>query len=502
MLGPWSRTALLDLCSCQRSVDNAGMRPLLALTLCFLLLACVSKTLLRTPALSEKDFSFEALVTAARPNQTIAGTLQSLRQNFPEDLRNHTFVHHSQSLQQSSFENPRAIVFGQTGHFIFTFNGDPKHSGYNSIEAVSYNPAKGEYDFREIAFKKEPGIIELSPEEIEMENENIVVSHSNPKKCLMCHDFDRPRPVFESYFFWPGFYGSVDDNVFRRNGGAFERGIILAQNKKSDEQKGWESFKRLQSKKSRYQSLGDFSEQLSLREEVRPNLRLNFLLNQQVRDAILLQIFKHPQGPAIAYALMTNLSCDVRSDDSQIPYETDARKFGLILTKEISAAMNLKTMTLETKKEEQKGETAQFLMLMRMVKDLERFESNALVPQVDSNIGYSDKIWNLNIVPSNLSKKTYSVTNSNSFDTRLRVVEKYLEAIGGPSLRTFALTADRTVDFGDGRGGILKLREDIARRLGLSLTFESSGYIERGLCERLVPEARRQLELAYGILKD
>lgn len=89
--------------------------------------------------------------------------------------------------------------------------------GGKSIESVEYSETSHSFQFREIAFKKYPGFnvdeLNLAPEEIDFQNENILISKPNPAKCLQCHG-QNANPIWQTYFLWPGAYGSDDDQLF------------------------------------------------------------------------------------------------------------------------------------------------------------------------------------------------------------------------------------------------------------------------------------------------
>lgn len=135
------------------------------------------------------------------------GGLRSLEESLallpPRFLETHVLVYRSRSLQDSSYIYPRVIAFGRSGKFIVTFNGHEKQRGYNKLEIVQFREAAQRFEFREITFQ---------------EGKAPSFSEANPKKCLECHQSAKrqaadPRPNWEPYNFWPGVYGSVDDEI-------------------------------------------------------------------------------------------------------------------------------------------------------------------------------------------------------------------------------------------------------------------------------------------------
>ena len=169
-------------------------------------------------AAEPQDPSFErfrAILLQDRPS-SIAEALEAMRRRFPSYFAHHTLAYHSVSLHESNFENPRAIVFGDTAEFIITFNGDPSQRGYGSIEVMEFSPTRG-YAFRAIAFLREPQNAAdlIDPDEIELQTGRLLISKPNPAMCTSCHGKSNPRPIWEPFALWPGVYGSADDRLFR-----------------------------------------------------------------------------------------------------------------------------------------------------------------------------------------------------------------------------------------------------------------------------------------------
>ncbi len=131
-------------------------------------------------------------------------TVEQVLDVLPESyLKGYTLVHSSKSLQGASFMNPRAIVFGNDGHFIITFNGHPDQKGFHTLEMVEQNP-HGQLEFVEASFDPEENIVSFS--------------QPNPRKCMQCHaSFPRPvgfpKYIWPSYNQWSGAYGQKDDDI-------------------------------------------------------------------------------------------------------------------------------------------------------------------------------------------------------------------------------------------------------------------------------------------------
>lgn len=147
---------------------------------------------------------------------SIQDALPHLTRSYLEYFKFHTLGYASLSLHQSSFVEPRAIVFGPDARFILTFNGDDRHAAGSSFETVEYSNQSRSFLFREVTFKGprfRKKSLGLDPNEIEFENEQLVISKPNPKKCLQCHG-PTASPIWMTYFIWPGFYGSNDDHLY------------------------------------------------------------------------------------------------------------------------------------------------------------------------------------------------------------------------------------------------------------------------------------------------
>ena len=112
-------------------------------------------------------------------------------------LKNYVLKYGSQSIQGSSFKDPRAIMFSDDGQMVMTFNGHKDQLGGKRLEMMQWNGEKRAFEMFDVDFSKKP------PK----------VSEINPAICLECHTND-PRPNIDPYFFWSGSYGSMDDELF------------------------------------------------------------------------------------------------------------------------------------------------------------------------------------------------------------------------------------------------------------------------------------------------
>jgi hypothetical protein len=115
---------------------------------------------------------------------------------LPARDRSHfALVFDSRSLHEASFENPRVILYGETGRVIVTFNGAPEQRGFEALEVAAFDEATSSFTFVEVLFPAEVG--QRGP---------VTISEPNPEKCRACHG-ERPRPLWDSHPLWPGAYG-------------------------------------------------------------------------------------------------------------------------------------------------------------------------------------------------------------------------------------------------------------------------------------------------------
>lgn len=117
---------------------------------------------------------------------------------FPEEIRrNPLMVYDSHALNTYLVtpETPRVILFNKDASLIVAFTKNPGEKdiadGKDSIEIIHQNK-NGQFEIGEMTFNgKETPALKLSGSE----------------KCLRCHGTS-PRPIFQDYNGWPGFYGS------------------------------------------------------------------------------------------------------------------------------------------------------------------------------------------------------------------------------------------------------------------------------------------------------
>ncbi len=131
---------------------------------------------------------------------------------LPEELRsNFTLVYESRSPFRTSIspEYPRVILFTKDGRLVLTFTGDERRPGADLLESMSFDEKDARFELHAYLLPAaERSGWRPSPE---------------AANCARCHGAD-PRPVFDSYPLWPGFYGSEQDTFPRDRIGAKEHG--------------------------------------------------------------------------------------------------------------------------------------------------------------------------------------------------------------------------------------------------------------------------------------
>lgn len=123
--------------------------------------------------------------------RSVEGLLNALPENYKT---NYTLLKKSSAVQKASLQNPRAVIYGETGELTLTFNSSPDHGGYNDVEFLAYDKIKKEFELRVITFT----------------GSEAVFSEKNPTQCTHCHGLD-PRPLWDNYPFWQNAFGTKLD---------------------------------------------------------------------------------------------------------------------------------------------------------------------------------------------------------------------------------------------------------------------------------------------------
>ncbi|MBX3018871.1 MAG: hypothetical protein KF767_13355 [Bdellovibrionaceae bacterium] len=154
------------------------------------------------------SMNVETLVNVLKKGDArdVPTALRLFKAAAPEYFENFVLIYRSQSLQESSFQAPRVLLFDPSGELVVTFNGHPQHRGYGKLELMQFRGDTMKFEFREIDFTPN------GPK----------LSDANPKTCLQCHQSAAragvdPRPNWEPYNVWPGAYGSESGRLWPRN---------------------------------------------------------------------------------------------------------------------------------------------------------------------------------------------------------------------------------------------------------------------------------------------
>ena len=274
----------------------------------------VNKIGQRGVASAGKDPSFDELFDLIRDEKIakISVLLERLATLYPEYLPRHALAYESFSLQEGSYLNPRAIVFGKTAKLVISFNGEPGQKGFSTLETMSFSNESG-YQFREIQFVGEPQTQDsatAAKEEAEFKLSGANVSFANAQKCLQCHGSENPRPIWQPYFLWPGMYGSDDDALFRGPAEATTSPSIYrvakeGKNFVDTELIGFKKYLSARAKHERYQYLStpkgnfevypDYKNYPTETFERRPNGSLEIMLSDQIAEKIVEDVAKGPK---------------------------------------------------------------------------------------------------------------------------------------------------------------------------------------------------------------
>ena len=139
-------------------------------------------------------FDFQALKTLIERDHI--GSIEMLVKSLPADLRSHyVLVFSSRSLQQATFRDPRAILYGSDARLMLSFNGDPAERGYQMLETAEYNGVEASFHFREIRFAYST-----------VGAPSAEISEADPIRCQRCHGMPA-RPIWDASPLWPGAYG-------------------------------------------------------------------------------------------------------------------------------------------------------------------------------------------------------------------------------------------------------------------------------------------------------
>jgi len=253
-------------------------------------------------------FACAVLLAGCGPGVAAAGQFEALRERIvrdhlrsveevlpllPADLDSrYVLMFRSRSLQEASYLDPRAILYGRDARFVVSFNGDPGQRGYFALETMEFDDASAQFVFREISF---PDLADPSAA--------VVFSAPNPPRCTECHGAP-PGPVWDAGPLWPGAYG---EHYHARLS--------------AEENAGLRAFLRQQPEDLRYRVLRR-TEALASREAFYPSARTRYeggeveppnadlakLLGRLNVRRVTAELTRHPRFPAWRYALLGAVS--------------------------------------------------------------------------------------------------------------------------------------------------------------------------------------------------
>jgi hypothetical protein len=135
-------------------------------------------------------------------NQTLGEIIALMKKNNPDggNKLNFVVIGESESLQGTSVRNgqlnPRIVLKSPNSELMVTFNTDPRAPGYNTLEVMRWNGARGRYEFQEINFGEDG------------QRPHVDASGA---RCAECHKSPSPRPNWDTYRAWAGIVPSRDD---------------------------------------------------------------------------------------------------------------------------------------------------------------------------------------------------------------------------------------------------------------------------------------------------
>lgn len=136
-------------------------------------------------------------------------TIDDLIPRLPLSLRqNPLLVYDSHALNTYLVtpSTPRVILFNKDASLILAFTRDPgAHAiatGKDALEVIHFDRNAGTFKIGELAF----------------DGQHPPAGLKNSGKCLQCHG-ENPRPIFQDYNAWPGFYGSFGTRGVAVKGG-------------------------------------------------------------------------------------------------------------------------------------------------------------------------------------------------------------------------------------------------------------------------------------------
>ena len=140
-----------------------------------------------------------------------AYTVDQLLPLLPQQMRaNPLLVYDSRALRldRVNMKTPRIILFNEDASLIMAITKHPGDAliaaGEDSLEVIQLNEQTKKFEMLDLVFNGQESPFDRALEK-------------NPKLCLTCHGAN-PRPVFNDYNAWPGFYGSFSTRGYAVKG--------------------------------------------------------------------------------------------------------------------------------------------------------------------------------------------------------------------------------------------------------------------------------------------
>lgn len=111
----------------------------------------------------------------------------------------------SKSPQAASVEFPR-VIYQPSPNLYLAYSTDPNDENRNLLEVIEFNEELNEYEFHKIEFDEPKQGLKEGVKRIFSPTEQLrPVISKNQTSCKTCH---RVGPLWDTYAFWPGTYGS------------------------------------------------------------------------------------------------------------------------------------------------------------------------------------------------------------------------------------------------------------------------------------------------------
>ena len=156
-------------------------------------------------------FAFDIVDLKALIENNKAYTVDSLLPLLPKQMRQNPLLvydSHALRLDRVSPLTPRVILFNEDASLIMAFTKHPGEdtiaSGDDSLEVIELNSQSHKFEMRDLVLNGKESPFSKSVE-------------TNPALCLSCHGVN-PRPIFNDYNSWPGFYGSFSTRGYAVSG--------------------------------------------------------------------------------------------------------------------------------------------------------------------------------------------------------------------------------------------------------------------------------------------